>query len=104
MQLLDDPFLVPLLVVVGAKISVLHSEAHRVVEEDGDLAGCCSHCLGLADTRCQATVERTQCRVGLPNRHRCQSKERGHPVGSLARVRRQHFAAADLAAWRQRQA
>lgn len=38
MELLDDTFAVSALVLIGPGILVAHAEAHRPVEEDGDLA------------------------------------------------------------------
>ncbi len=64
MELLDDAFLVPELVLVGAWILVPHAKAHGSVEEDGDLAR-----RGPADARRQSSVEGSQRGTGLAPRH-----------------------------------
>ena len=63
-KLLDDAVSVAALVLIRARILVAHAEAHRPVEEDGDLSRCGRQGLGLADTCGKAPVKRSQCGIG----------------------------------------
>ena len=60
LKLLDNPFSVGRFVVVGTGILVVDPEAHRVVEQHGDLPSRGRHRLGLADPRSQPAVERAE--------------------------------------------
>src|ERR1700675_4697137 len=102
-KLLDDALPILLLVVVGARILILRTEAHRVVEQYGNLARGGGNSFGLANTRRQTPVEGAERTVGTPNGDRCQAQQRHRPIGGLSSVRRQDFATADFAARRQRQ-
>lgn len=69
LQLLDDPLAVSLLVLIDTRVLILHSEAHRPVEEDGELARCGGHRLGLTNARRQPSIERTEGCLGAPDVH-----------------------------------
>ena len=72
-QAFDNTLAIFLLVVVGARILIGHAEAHRVIEQDGDLARSGGHGLGLANACRQASVESTQRRIGFANGYRSQA-------------------------------
>ena len=74
MQLLDDSLSVLPFIVIGARVGVVHPEAHGVVEENGDLARRRGDCLSLANACGQPTLERPQRRVRSPDGDRCQPK------------------------------
>lgn len=78
MEILDNSVTIVLFIVTGSAIHIGRTKAHRVVEMDGDFSR------GSGDS------------FGLDNVRR-------DPVGGLAGVRRQHLAAADLAARREDQ-
>ena len=69
LQIGQNTLPVPLLIVAGTGIGVVHSMPQRVVEEHRDLAGGGGDRLGFADARRETAVERSQRRVGAPNRH-----------------------------------
>jgi hypothetical protein len=103
MQLLDDTLAVPAFVAVGPRVLIVHAEAHGVVEQHGNLASCSRLGLGLANTGGQSTIERAQRRACATDRDGSKAKVRADAIAGLARTRRQDFAAADLAPWRQGQ-
>lgn len=87
MQLLDDAVTIVLFVVVGAGVPVIHPMAHRVIEQDRDLAGGGGHCFGRADASCEAPVERAERGVAPSDGHGCQPNCNGEPTAVLARMR-----------------
>lgn len=56
---------------------------------------------GLANARRESPVEGAERHIGSPDGDCSQAQVRRDPVGGLAGVRRQHLAAADLAARRE---
>lgn len=101
LKLLDDTISVPLLVLISSRILVLHAEAHRAVEEDGELARRGGHGLGLADPASQATVERAEGSLGAADVDGHEAQLRRKAAGALAGAGGEHLATADLAPRRQ---
>ena len=57
MQLFDDAFTVLVFVMVGAGVLVVHAKAHRVVEQDSDLACRRGDGFGVANARGEPSVD-----------------------------------------------
>lgn len=94
MQLFDDSVTVLLLIVVGARITVVHAKAHGVIEQNCDLARGRRHCLGVANAGGKASGEGAKGGMAFPHRDRCQPEPHGHPVAGFARMRGQGLATA----------
>jgi hypothetical protein len=69
MQIVDDPCAVADLVRRRARVDVIHSVTHGIVEENRYLARGGGDRLGFADTRREPPVEGAQGRVGSSDRH-----------------------------------
>ena len=59
MQLLDDALPIYPLIVITARILIIHAKPHRVIEQNRNLTCCCSHCFRFADACSQPPVECT---------------------------------------------
>ena len=103
MQLFDDAFTVLVLIVIGAGILVVHAKAHRVVEQDSDLACRRGDGFSVANARGEPSVECAERRIGSTYGYRRQTQVSGDAVRRFSRMGRQNLAATDLATRRKRQ-
>lgn len=98
-ELLDDAVTILLLVVISSWVAIIHTVAHGVIEENGDLASGRGDGLGVTDTAGKAAIKCAESSVAAAYGHCRKTKRYRYTTTGLSSVRRQDFSATDACTW-----
>lgn len=99
MELLDNTITVLLVIVIRARVTVIHTVAHGVVEQDSNLTSSGGDSLRVTNSASKAAVKCAESSIAAPYGHGSKPKRYGDTATGFPGMRRQYLSAADLAPW-----